>query len=114
MVTVLAASDLVISRSGALAVAETNACGKASILVPSPNVTGNHQYYNAKSVADRGGAILIEEKELTSERIINEVEKLIGDPELLNSMSEASYKCANREALDIIYDGVKECLNNRK
>ena len=55
----LLACDVVISRAGALSVAETTVCGKAAILIPSPNVTGNHQYYNAKAVADRGGAILI-------------------------------------------------------
>ena len=57
----LMACDLVISRAGALSVAETTVCGKASILIPSPNVTGNHQFYNAKAVADRGGAMLLEE-----------------------------------------------------
>ena len=61
----LAASDVIISRAGALSVAEITMCGKASILIPSPMVTGNHQYFNAKSVADKGGAVLIEEKILT-------------------------------------------------
>ena len=51
----LSAADLVISRAGALTVSEITACGKASILIPSPNVTGNHQYFNAKVVADKGG-----------------------------------------------------------
>ena len=72
----LAACDLVISRAGALSVAETTVCGKAAILVPSPNVTGNHQYYNAKAVADRGGAILLEEKDMTAEGLIREVMQL--------------------------------------
>ena len=63
----LMACDLVISRAGALSVAETTVCGKASILIPSPNVTGNHQFYNAKAVSDRGGAILVEEKDLVIE-----------------------------------------------
>ena len=52
----LAASDVIISRAGALSVAEITMCGKAAILIPSPNVTGNHQYFNAKSVADKGGS----------------------------------------------------------
>ena len=55
-------------------------CGKASILIPSPNVTGNHQYFNAKSVADRGGAVLIEEKDLTADSLISEVMKLRNNP----------------------------------
>lgn len=102
----LAACDVVISRSGALSVAETTVCGKASIMIPSPNVTGNHQYYNAKAVADRGGALLIEEKDLSSEKIIEEVLKLYNDDRLLNEMSHASRECAPAEALDLIYSTV--------
>ena len=104
----LAASDLVISRAGALSVAETTVCGKASVLIPSPNVTGNHQYYNAKSVADRGGALLIEEKDLTSEMLIEEVLKLRNHPELLEEMSQASRKCAPDQALDLIYEEIRK------
>ena len=54
----LGAADLIISRAGALSVAETTVCGKAAILIPSPNVTGNHQYFNAKSVADKGLSLI--------------------------------------------------------
>lgn len=103
----LAACDVVISRAGALSVAETTVCGKAAILIPSPNVTGNHQYYNAKSVADRGGAVLLEEKDLTSEKIIEEVLKLRSHPKLLAEMSRASRGCAPDAALDLIYDTIR-------
>jgi len=106
----LAACDLVISRSGALSVAETTVCGKASIMIPSPNVTGNHQYYNAKAVADRGGALLIEEKNLTSEMVIEEVLKLKNHPQLLAEMSRASRASAPDDALDIIYSKISETL----
>ena len=102
----LAASDLVISRSGALTVAEATVCGKASILIPSPNVTGNHQYHNAMAVAVHGGCVLIEEKDLTAERLIEEVFKIKNDPELLKSMSRASRECAPDRALDIIYENI--------
>ncbi|MGN1413363.1 MAG: undecaprenyldiphospho-muramoylpentapeptide beta-N-acetylglucosaminyltransferase [Anaerovoracaceae bacterium] len=104
----LAACDVVISRSGALSVAETTVCGKASVLIPSPNVTGNHQYYNAKAVADRGGAILMEEKDLTSEKLIEEVLHLKNHPEDLAAMSRASRACAPDRALDIIYDTIRK------
>ncbi len=104
----LAACDVVISRSGALSVAETTVCGKASVLIPSPNVTGNHQYYNAKAVADRGGAILMEEKDLTSEKLIEEVLHLKNHPDALAAMSCASRACAPDRALDIIYDTIRK------
>ncbi len=106
----LAACDLVISRAGALSVAETTVCGKAAILIPSPNVTGNHQYYNAKAVADRGGAILLEEKDLSADGLIREVMKLKNDPQLTAEMGRASRACAPVKALDIIYHTIcSEC-----
>ncbi|MGN1334777.1 MAG: undecaprenyldiphospho-muramoylpentapeptide beta-N-acetylglucosaminyltransferase [Anaerovoracaceae bacterium] len=104
----LAACDLTISRAGALSVAEITVCGKAAVLIPSPNVTGNHQYYNAKAVADRGGAVLIEEKDLTAERLICEVMHLKNNPELFHRMERASRDCAPDKALDIIYGTIKE------
>lgn len=102
----LGAADLIISRAGALSVAETTVCGKASILIPSPNVTGNHQYFNAKSVSDKGGAVLIEEKDLTSEYLISQVMKLRNDRELLAKMSKASKECAPLSATDQIYEEI--------
>lgn len=104
----LGAADLIISRAGALSVAETTVCGRASILIPSPNVTGNHQYFNAKSVADRGGAVLIEEKDLTSDMLISQVMKLKNNPDILQRMSSASRACAPMEATERIYAEIKE------
>jgi UDP-N-acetylglucosamine--N-acetylmuramyl-(pentapeptide) pyrophosphoryl-undecaprenol N-acetylglucosamine transferase len=99
----LSAADLVISRAGALSVAETTVCGKAAVLIPSPNVTGNHQYFNAKSVADRGGCVLIEEKDLTGEGLIREVMELRNHREKLEQMSRASKACAPADACEMIY-----------
>lgn len=104
----LGAADLVISRAGALSVAESTVCGKALLLIPSPNVTGNHQYFNAKSVADQGGAIIIEEKDLTSELLIAEVMKLKNNPEMLQAMSKASKACAPLDACELIYAEIKK------
>lgn len=106
MEDVIAASDVLISRAGALSVAEMLVAGKPAILVPSPNVTGNHQYFNAKAVSDRGGAILIEERELTSERLIKEVEALKDDKELRAEMSRKAKEAAPIDALEIIYGGI--------
>lgn len=104
----LGASDLIISRAGALSVAETTVCGRASILVPSPNVTGNHQYFNAKSVVDRGGAVLIEEKDLTGEALLTEVMRLKNNPEILAQMSRASKACAPLSATEVIYAEIQK------
>ena len=104
----LGAADLIISRAGALSVAESTVCGRALILIPSPNVTGNHQYYNAKSVSDHGGAILLEEKDLTSEKLITEVMRLKNQPALLEEMGRASKACASLDACEMIYTEIKK------
>ena len=104
----LGAADLIISRAGALSVAESTVCGRALLLIPSPNVTGNHQYYNAKSVADQGGAILLEEKDLTSETLIAEVMRLKNQPQLLEDMARASKACAPLDACEMIYTEIKK------
>lgn len=85
---VLPAADLIVARSGAVTVSELCALGRPAILIPSPNVTHNHQEYNAKSVADRGGAIMICERELTDTIVADTVNKLIENPEKLKEMSQ--------------------------
>jgi len=102
----LKAADLVISRAGALTVAEIAVCGVPSVLIPSPNVTGNHQYYNAKTLSDVGGAVLIEEKNLDSEELISIIMKLINNRRELTNMSLKVASVAPREATKIIYDNM--------
>ncbi len=94
------ASDF--SRSGALTVAEVTVCGKAAIFIPFPYATGNHQYFNAKAVADNGGAVIIEEADLTDEALVAEIFKLKNDPELVKKMSGKSRECAPMDAADIV------------
>ena len=60
----MAAADLVICRAGAMTVSELSMAGKCAVFIPSPNVTNNHQYKNARVLVDAGAASLFEEKEL--------------------------------------------------
>lgn len=98
----LAASDIVVSRSGALTVAEVTVCGIPAVFIPSPLVTGNHQYFNAKAVSDRGGAMVIEEKDLSNEKLISVILSLKNDPEVLRDMAEKSRGCARENAAEAI------------
>ena len=99
----LAAADLVICRAGAITLSELQAAGRAAILIPSPNVAENHQYYNAMTLANRGCAVVIEEKDLTSERLLAEVDRLLCDPALLREMGENAQKGAVFDANERIY-----------
>ncbi len=102
----LAAADLVICRSGASTLAELEAAGKASILIPSPIVAGNHQYHNAMVLGKAGAAIVIEQKDVTNEKIISEIEKLYNDPDMVQVMSDSAAKLhlsdTNRRILDVV------------
>ena len=79
MATAMKAADIVISRCGAITLSEISASQTAAILIPSPNVSDNHQYKNAKLFSDAGAASLIEEKNLSAERLICEIKSLEND-----------------------------------
>ena len=79
----LAAADLVICRAGASTLSELEAAGRASILIPSPNVAENHQYHNGMVLVKNQAAVLIEEKDLSGQRLCSEVEQLANDPQRL-------------------------------
>ncbi|MDE6521069.1 MAG: undecaprenyldiphospho-muramoylpentapeptide beta-N-acetylglucosaminyltransferase [Ruminococcus sp.] len=90
MAVCLAAADLVICRSGASTLAELEAAGKASILIPSPIVAGNHQYHNAMVLGKAGAAEVIEQKNVTPEKIIVEIEKLYNNLDKVEIMSQSA------------------------
>lgn len=73
------AADVVVCRAGASSLSELQALGKASILVPSPNVAENHQYHNAMALVNKGAALIIEEKDLTKEKMQTLFESLTKD-----------------------------------
>ncbi len=84
----LAAADLVICRSGASTLAEIESVGRASILIPSPNVAENHQFHNANVLGEAGAAVVIGQNDVTPERISTEVDRLFQDRAQLKSMEE--------------------------
>jgi len=99
----LAASDLVICRAGAITLAEPSLMGKPAVLIPSPNVTDNHQYKNARVFEEAGAAILIEEKDLTPERLKKEVSQLLFDPARLAEMGRKMKTLAHGGADEAIW-----------
>jgi UDP-N-acetylglucosamine--N-acetylmuramyl-(pentapeptide) pyrophosphoryl-undecaprenol N-acetylglucosamine transferase len=86
MPTVMAASDVMISRAGASTCNEIAAAGKPSILIPSPNVSDNHQEKNARALSDRGGAVLLLEKDATPEKLLQLILDLLADKERYSNM----------------------------
>lgn len=105
-----AASDLIVCRTGAVTVSELAASGKPSIVVPSPNVTHNHQEYNAKYLSDRGAAVLIHDSELTGIKLDAQIKTLINDKNLLSDMSARAKTAAIFDATDKIYTAAKSLI----
>ena len=103
----LPAADLVISRSGALTVSEIAVCGKPAILIPSPIVTGDHQLFNANVLGKSGGAIVIEEKNLTDEDLLNHIQNLRENPSVLKEMGLKSKANAPKDATEIIWETIQ-------
>lgn len=114
MAKMLSASNVIICRSGALSTAEVTMAGRAAVFVPSPNVTGDHQYYNAKAVADNGGAVLITENGDVELRVLNALKALSTDATLLEDMEEGSLKSAPIDAAKIICEEIISDVKARR
>ncbi len=108
----MAAADLVICRAGAITLGELQACGKPSVLIPSPYVAENHQYHNALTLKKDGAAELVEEKDLSGESLIKAVEVLIEYKPKLEKMSNAAVKNAIVDANQRIYEIIMQLYTN--
>lgn len=108
MYTCMCAADLIISRSGAMTITELTAIGRPSILVPYPNAAENHQYYNALTLSSAHAAVLVEDKDLTKARLVDEVSRLYSDRERLEMMERNAKNSAENNAADRI---LKEILD---
>ena len=111
---ILSAADLVISRSGAMTVSELCVLGRPSILIPSPNVTHNHQEYNARALSDIGAARIILEKDFSVDSLKREIEACFESEISLSSMSEKADSLKMTKATDMIYIKAKELIEKKK
>ena len=113
MPIVMAAADIVICRAGAMTLSEIAAMKKAAVIIPSPNVTDNHQYKNAKILADANAAILIEEKDLSGEVLTKEVGRLIDSAELRASLERNIADFAVEDVGKTIYKEIQELISEK-
>ncbi|MBQ2751596.1 MAG: undecaprenyldiphospho-muramoylpentapeptide beta-N-acetylglucosaminyltransferase [Oscillospiraceae bacterium] len=108
MPTCLAAADIVICRSGAITLSELQCAGKASILIPSPNVAENHQYHNAMELVERGAAEILEEKDLSGQSLIEMLDKLCEDKKKIASLGKSAAEMAIKDANQRIINEILE------
>jgi len=108
MSTAYAKAELVVCRAGATTLAELTVCKKASILVPFPYATDNHQEINALSLTRTGAALMFRESELTGEKLASAIRGLKDDPGQLRRMEKQAALLgrpeASKELADILVD----------
>lgn len=107
----MAAADLVITRCGASTLAELEAVGRGSILIPSPMVAENHQYHNGMVLQNAGAGFVFEEKNLKENTIIDKVSELISEPEKLDRLSENAAALNISDTDDRIYNAIKPLIH---
>lgn len=104
MARCLSACDLVICRAGASSLSEFEALSKPSVLIPSPNVTENHQFHNAMALVNNNAAVIIEEKDLTGKALLEKIDELFADREKLEEIGRNAGKMAHLNASEMIAD----------
>ena len=112
MYTCMCASDLIITRAGAMTLTELMAIGRASILIPYPYAAENHQYYNALTLQNANAGRIIDDKELTGAVLIDTVTKLADDHELLKLMSENAAKLSKHDAAGVILREITDLMGH--
>ena len=107
-------ADIIVARSGAMTITEISTLGKPSILIPLPNVSQNHQLYNAKVLENVGAAKIILNDELKKENLNTEIQNMIKSPETLEKMGKAAIKKAVKDVPEHIYEEIKKVVKGDK
>ena len=104
------AADLVVCRAGATTLAELAAAGRASILIPLPTATDDHQRKNAQAFVRHGAAVMVEQRELSGERLATEMLALAGDASQRTRLATAARSLARPDAASVIVDRVLDLV----
>ena len=114
MSELMRAADLVICRAGASTISELTALGVPAIIIPSPNVTHNHQESNARVLADAGGAVMILEKDSSGQRLYDTACDILHDEARRKAMSAAMSSLGTIDAAEKILDAVMALVRSGK
>ncbi|MBO5413717.1 MAG: undecaprenyldiphospho-muramoylpentapeptide beta-N-acetylglucosaminyltransferase [Clostridia bacterium] len=96
-------SDVIVARSGAMTITEISNLGKPSILIPLPNVSGDHQLHNAKVLEKVGAAKIVLNKDLTAEKLDLEIQNIVNYPQIMQKMGISAEEIAVKDVVDKIY-----------
>lgn len=111
MLSVMKKTDLMVTRAGASTIAEITSIGIPSILIPSPYVTHNHQYKNAKVLEDRGASVIIEEEKLEGNLLIKTIDEILKDSKKYDIMKKNSESLGVKDSASKIYNIIKTLID---
>jgi UDP-N-acetylglucosamine--N-acetylmuramyl-(pentapeptide) pyrophosphoryl-undecaprenol N-acetylglucosamine transferase len=114
MVSEFARADLIICRAGATTSAELVAAGKAAIMIPFPLAADDHQRKNAEALENGRAARMILQRDLSGERLANEITGLLNEPERITEMETAGRKLGRRDAAEVTVEMMKELVRAKK
>ena len=114
MGVMMRAADLVVCRAGASTISELTALGVPAIIVPSPNVTNNHQEHNARVLSGAGGAVTLLERDSSGQRLYETAKEILEDPERQKRMSQAMSSLGTIDAAEKIYAAVMSLRSQSK
>ena len=103
--------DVIVSRSGAMTITEISNLGKPSILIPLPNVSHNHQLYNAKVLENVEAAKIITNDELDGKKLDTTIKEIISSKERINQMGKNALKVSTSNVEDKIYSEIKKLVS---
>jgi len=112
MEEIMNVSDIIVSRSGAMTIAEISCLGKPSILIPLPNVSQDHQLYNAKVLENAGASQIILNNDLNKDNLNQTINSIVTDTKKMKTMGENALKQAVYNVEDKIYKEIKDTLKN--
>lgn len=102
--------DLIITRAGASTISEITSLGLPAILIPSPYVANNHQYYNALSLKNNEASLLLEEKDLTTNKLKENIKKILDSEKTYQKFHNNLLKLSVPNSSTIIYETLKELI----
>lgn len=114
MEEIMNVSNLIVARSGAMTITEISNLGKPSILIPLPNVSGNHQLYNAKVLENVGAAKILLNDELDDIKLNAQIEEIVLDKNKEVQMSKNSLKMSTNNVEDKIYKEILKVVKEKK
>lgn len=114
MPSLMKATDLMITRAGASTMSEILVLGLPAIFIPSPYVTNNHQYKNAMDLVNKNAALILEEKDLTKDNLINLIDKTLSNKESYNNIKNNLKSLGIKDSGERIYELLKGMILDDK